>query len=223
MEERLAPKAEDVWEDRGADTERLVFFSDAVFAIAMTLLIIDIHVPEVETPQELWNGLLQLWPNLLGFIISFFVISVYWRNHHRMFHFIKRYDRTLISLNFGLLFLVVLLPFTTALISLHGDWQLPVVIYDSSLAIAGLIMAAIWVYATSGERLVDAGLDRRYVRQLTFRSLYMSFAFLVIIALTFVIPSAYAQLALLVLVPAQRLPFLRRFGLGEVQPKHSLL
>lgn len=213
-------EAEGIWENRGTDTERLVFFSDAVFAIAMTLLIIDIHVPEADTPQELWNGLLQLWPNLLGFVISFFVISLYWRNHHRMFHFIKRYDRTLINLNFALLFLIVLLPFTTALISLHGDWQLPVAIYDSSLALAGLIMAAIWVYATSGDRLVDAGLDRRLVRQYTFRLIYMSFAFLIIIALTFVIPSAYAQLALLVLVPAQGLLLPRRLGLGAVPPKH---
>lgn len=220
MAVQTQPEEEKVLEDSGEDIERLVFFSDAVFAIAMTLLIIDIHVPEVDVPEALWNGLLQLWPNILGFIISFFVISTYWRIHHRMFHIIKRYDRRLISLNFVLLFLIVIIPFTTALISQYGDWQLPVVIYDSCLVLAGFVIAAIWVHATSGGRLVDADLDQRVVRHFTFRSLYMSLTFLLIIGLTFLIPSALAQLALLVLAPAQHLPFLRRVGRGrEAAPR----
>ena len=96
------------------------------------------------------------------------------------------------------------------------------VIYDSCLVLAGFVIAAIWVHATSGRRLVDADLDQRVVRQFTFRSLYMSITFLLIIGLTFIIPSALAQLALLVLAPAQRLPFLRRLGRGrEASPRSS--
>ena len=92
--------------------ERIVFFSDAVMAIAITLLAIDLKVPEIAASvaaAELPGALSELAPRFMSFIISFFVIGIYWMSHHRYFRFIKRYDGGLIVLN--LLFLVSI-PFT---------------------------------------------------------------------------------------------------------------
>ena len=108
---------DDLWSDRGNDTERLVFFSDAVFAVALTLLVIDLSAPAVASGANLLGALGALWPNLLALLISFFVISFFWRAHHRIFHLITRYDRFLIGLNFLYLLGIMLQPFTTDLIS----------------------------------------------------------------------------------------------------------
>lgn len=199
------PSEKELWEDSGDDTERLVFFSDAVFAIAMTLLIIDVKVPEANNPQELWRNLALLAPNLISFAISFFVIGTYWRVHHRLFRYIERYDQTLISLNALLLFLIVLQPFTTALISEYGNWQLPVVLYDGGLVLIGIVNTAIWVHATKNRKLVDPNLDPEIIRHHTVRSIYMILAFIVIILLTFFVYPGYAQLGLLLLIPIRRL------------------
>lgn len=203
---RSLSNQEDVWEDAGTNTERLVFFSDAVFAIAMTLLVIDLRIPgTVGSQQELGAKLLELWPNLLGFTISFFVIGTYWRVHHRQFRYIKRYDEALLSLNFLLLFLIALIPFTTALISNYGQWQLAVVVYDISLGLASLVITAIWFHATSGHKLVDPNLNPGIIRHETVRNLTMSAAFFLVVLSTFVIEPRYAQWALLILVPIRRI------------------
>src|SRR5690349_18387396 len=84
------------------ETTRLEAFSDAVIAIAMTLLVIEIHVPDLERTQEglhLWDELLKLWPSYLGYAFSFLVIGIMWANHHNIFKQINRVDQTLIIIN----------------------------------------------------------------------------------------------------------------------------
>lgn len=90
---------------------RLTEFSDAVFAIAITLLVLDIKVPDVPTPfreTELITQLFHLWPQFEGFIISFLMIGTYWIVHHRVFHYIKRYNFRLVWINLPFLLLIVL-------------------------------------------------------------------------------------------------------------------
>ena len=89
--------------------ERLMFFSDAVFAIAITILVLDIHLPsgvDLSSDRQLLSALGGLWQKYLAYIISFWVIGLYWINHHRKFLFIKKFDHRLLSLN--LLFLMVM-------------------------------------------------------------------------------------------------------------------
>src|SRR5919199_4021121 len=123
-------------DDRGL--ERIIFFSDAVFAIAITLLVLNIEVPDIpqgRVAQELLGQLLALWPKYLSYVISFLVILIFWISHHSIFSTIRGYDRVLIWLNSLFLMFVAFLPFPTALLSEYGDQQLVVVIYAGSVAI----------------------------------------------------------------------------------------
>src|SRR5712675_1560100 len=105
----------------GFQLERMILFSDAVFAIAITLLVIEIKVPlidrHVATDALLLNALDELIPKFIGFFISFFIIGLYWTIHHRMFGYVINYTRRLLWLNLIFLLAVVLMPFSTAFYS----------------------------------------------------------------------------------------------------------
>lgn len=96
--------------------ERIEFFSDGVFAIAITLLVIEIEVPNKMELQEIgiWGALRHLIPSFLSFFISFMVIALYWRSHLHNSNFIKNFDNKLLWLNIWMLFFIVLLPFSTS-------------------------------------------------------------------------------------------------------------
>jgi uncharacterized membrane protein len=96
--------------------ERIEFFSDGVFAIAITLLVIEIEVPDSSMLQELgiWGALRHLVPSFLSFFISFMVIALYWRSHLQNSTFVRKFDNKLLWLNIWMLFYIVLLPFSTS-------------------------------------------------------------------------------------------------------------
>ena len=99
------------------ETARIEAFSDGVFAIAITLLIIEVHVPGREHAHTLGHELLHLWPSYLGYLTSFLTIGVMWLNHHRVFTLIDRYDHTHMLLNLLMLLLIAFLPFPTAVLA----------------------------------------------------------------------------------------------------------
>lgn len=134
--------------------ERLIFFSDAVFAIAITLLVIDIRLPS-NAGEDLTGALRHLMPNFLGFAISFLVIAAYWMAHHRTFRRIHRYDGTLIWINTLLLMSVAFLPFSTSLISSYGSQVTAVVFYALNLLTTSSLFVVTWLYAVASGRLVD--------------------------------------------------------------------
>ncbi len=104
------------------ETRRVELFSDAVFAIAITLLVLDIRVPHnmrIHLASELWADLVLLWPSYLGFAFSFLVIGVMWINHHAIFEYITRIDRTLMFVNLLLLMGIAFLPFSSAILADH--------------------------------------------------------------------------------------------------------
>jgi uncharacterized membrane protein len=141
----------------GRELDRIVNFSDAVFAIVITLLVLHIQVPNVHeglVSQELPSRLLALSPKFLSYVISFLVIAVYWQAHHRVFRPIRSYDRTLLWLNFWFLMAISFLPFPTSLLGEYSKKQLSVVIYAATAAAASLLLASISWYATAGLRLV---------------------------------------------------------------------
>jgi uncharacterized membrane protein len=114
----------DIFESRKQfQLERLILFSDAVFAIAITLLIIEIKIPHFEghaTQQQLGHALLEKLPEFIGFIISFVVIGQFWTNHHKLFGYITDYTPGLLWLNLLVLLWVVLMPFSTYLNMEYG-------------------------------------------------------------------------------------------------------
>ena len=156
----------DDWGDCGTNTERIVFFSDAVFAIAITLLVLEIKVPELMPAAGAWQNvesLLALWPKLLSFAISFGVIGAAWTSHHRIFSYIQGFDRRLIWLNLMLLLSIVFMPMPTEILGESGPETVSVILYASVLALAALVEWAIWSYATRHHRLVAPDLERRII------------------------------------------------------------
>jgi uncharacterized membrane protein len=147
-------------------TSRIEALTDGVFAIAMTLLVLNFEVPnplEGKGAFELHNTLKQLWPNFLHYVMSFLLLSIFWIKNHQQYHFIKRSDQRLLWLNLASLLFVCLIPFTTSLVSDYGDMPIAAVIFEANLLAAGMIFYLQWSYATKDKHLVDANLDGRVI------------------------------------------------------------
>ncbi len=122
-----------------AKLERLTFFSDAVFAIAMTLLVIEVRLPElhVVTDQALAKALVGLLPNYIGFIISFLVIGRFWTGHHRLMAMIDTAEPALVRANLQLLMAIAFMPFPTAVLSDYSLLRVAIGFYTAYLLLVG--------------------------------------------------------------------------------------
>ncbi|HET7325212.1 MAG TPA: TMEM175 family protein [Halococcus sp.] len=175
----------DDWLEYEFDLERTIYFSDAVFAIAITLLVIDIRVPDAPAaalPEELH----ALIPQFLSFAISFLAIGSYWIAHHRLFRYITAHNQGLVFRNLLFLLFVALMPFSSALLGEYDDQQVAVVVYAIHLAILGLLLSWIWWYASRNRRLVDPEIDPRVVRYTDLRAVVIPLIFVVSIGVSFV-------------------------------------
>jgi len=155
--------------------DRVLFFSDGVFAIAITLLVVDIRVPSPASGKvDATTALHAALPEIRSFAISFAVIGLFWLGHHSMFGYITVLNRTLMLLNLLFLATIAFLPYPTALLSGAVTGQVTAtVFYAGCVAAAGLAEAAIWIYAISAHSLMRGQVNprvRRYflVRLLTF-------------------------------------------------------
>lgn len=152
--------------------ERIVFFSDAVMAIAITLLAIDLKVPEIDlntAVTELPRQLKALSPSVMTFFISFVVIGIYWISHHRYFGLIKRYDTRLMLLNLMFLFFIACMPFMANLLGRFVFVPIALIAYTLAVAALGLSMALIWSYASHKHRLIAADLHPDEIRKINVR------------------------------------------------------
>ena len=188
-------------------TSRLEAFSDGVFAIAITLLVLEIHVP-VDRGEDLWRALGQEWPSFAGFVISFVTIGIIWVNHHSLFDDITEADRTLLFLNLFLLLSVAFIPFTTALMADYlresQGQDVAAAVYAGSFLLMAWGFAAIGVYLHRHGQLVGRPLRDAVRRQRLLRNSIGQFAYVLAIAVAFV--NAYASLALCGLVAAAYIP-----------------
>ena len=188
--------------------ERIVFFSDAVMAIAITLLAIDLRVPNnAAADDRAFNQLLvDLIPRYFSFAISFAVIAVYWIAHHRMFRFIVRWDGGLLALNLLFLFFVVQLPLLNSILGSYGNVSAATAIYALGLSLMGFASAGLWAYAVR-RHLVVPNLSRAFTRYVSTRALAVAIVFAISIPLAFISPML-AELSWLAVSVA--LLFLRR-------------
>jgi uncharacterized membrane protein len=146
--------------------ERLLFFSDAVFAIAITILILDIRLPagaETAGSRELLRMLASLWPEYLAYFISFWVIGLSWISHHRKFHYIQRIDNSLLTLNLLMLMLIAFIPFPTAVLSKNTSFTASA-FYAVTMILVSLSGILLWWHAVRNHRLVDSKLDSSHIR-----------------------------------------------------------
>ena len=183
----------------GLSTNRLVAFSDGVFAVAITLLVLNLQVPQIATGSELVSRLGALWPKLLSYALSFVIVGIYWVAHHNTFHYIKRSDRNLLWLNILLMMCIVFIPFPTALLGQYPEQRVAVIIYAGTLVITGLVLQSLRWYATSEYRLVDRDIDPRLVQRATRRNLTAPLIYLLAIGISlFSVPVSFV---LFILVP----------------------
>lgn len=141
-------------------TTRLEAFSDGVFAIAITLLVLELKVPT--EPERLLEALAASWPSYLGYLVSFAFIGTVWVAHSTLTKFLRATDQVLMGLNLVLLLLVSLLPFTTNLVATHlrdAGEQLAVVIFGLNLTLASIMVNVIFGYASRTPGLADRTAD----------------------------------------------------------------
>lgn len=176
--------------------ERLILFSDAVFAIAITLLVIEIKIPDVHeniSDDALLRSLGHLIPKFIGFLISFMLIGLYWSVHHRMFGFVTSYNRRLIFLNLLFLFFIVLMPFSTGFYSEYAgpdlflkQLKVPMTFYVLNFVAAGFVNFLMWRYITNLKHgLTNPPIDKEVARFAKVRSLVVPSCFLLMLPVAY--------------------------------------
>ena len=151
---------------RGLEKNRLEALIDGVFAVALTLLVLDLKLPDdlvLTSNDELWKYLLGLERHFVIYVISFIVIGMYWINHHIQFHFVLKTNRTLIWINLSYLLLISFLPFATDLIGDHQELMLPCEIYGVALLGLSATSFAHLAYLARHRELASADLTPHVV------------------------------------------------------------
>lgn len=134
----------------GRGLERIAALSDGVFAIAMTLLVLDLHVPAAEAIHDnagLRHALVELAPRLLVYVMSFMTLGIFWLGQQTQLSHLARSNRDLSWLHFGFLFFVTVMPFSTSLIAEFVAYRLALVVYWANILLLGVTLYASWRYA----------------------------------------------------------------------------
>ncbi|HEY3096479.1 MAG TPA: TMEM175 family protein [Acidimicrobiia bacterium] len=200
--------------ERTLEMDRVVNFSDAVFAIAATLLVLSISFSlRLEAPdldRKLWREFGDTLPQVLAYALSFFIIARNWLGHHRMFRMIRRIDGWLISLNLVVLGLIALVPFPTEVYGNYPNERPALIVYALAISAPSIASAVVLRYAAQDNRLIDPSTPRDYVTHSQLRALSIPAVFLSSIPVSFLAVPA-AQLWWLWLIP-MRVYFTRRYG-----------
>ena len=153
------------------ESARIEAFSDAVFAIAITLLVLEIHVPETESGGRLMDVLAQIVPSVVAYATSFIVIGAVWTNHHETFKYIERSDTTFLALNVLYLMFIAFIPFSAALLARYlgepGNDTVAMIAYTVVLILCSVGFNALWWYASDGGRLTDARVSGETIQRHT--------------------------------------------------------
>jgi uncharacterized membrane protein len=208
-------------ESSSRELDRLIFFSDAVFAIVMTLLVLEIRVPDVPSDvaaQEVPGLVFELWPKIFSYVLSFLVIGLYWIGHHQTFRYVRSYDRTLLWLNLVFLLSISFIPFPTDLLGEYGGLRFAVIFYAASLGMTRLLLAMVWWYVVSGPIRTSDDLDRGLANYHFWRSLAIPAIFFLSIGIAFFSPNAaVASWVLLIVVDAAMWRLWKKWRLGGVR------
>jgi uncharacterized membrane protein len=150
------------------ETSRTEAFSDGVFAIAITLLILNVTL---HRSGSLGHDLLQLWPSYLAYAVSFVTIGIMWINHHTIYRHIERVDRIFLILNLMLLLCIAFVPFPTRIAAefarSDSDRRAAALLYGITMTTTAVFFNSLWLYASRGGRLLSPNADRREVSGIT--------------------------------------------------------
>ncbi len=147
-------------------TDRIETLCDGIFAIVMTLLVLNLSVPLATDEAELFNKLLAMWPKFLAYVISFVALGVIWSLHHRLLNGLRKSDGWFLWMNICFFMIVAFVPFTTELLSEYRHGSAAIVIYGiNSIASFMLLYCQCW-YASAGRRLIDERIQAKSIIEL---------------------------------------------------------
>lgn len=173
------------------DEDRVISFSDAVFAFAATLLVLKIDLPNI-APEDvnstrLFTEIVNLWPQYLANIVSFLIIAYYWLNHHAIFSLVKKISAGIIWINIVFLIFLSFIPFPVDLFGDYSNNDIVIAFYCFSLSIAGFLLSGIWFYALS-KKLTNENLTSKEIKYYSLRFLLTPTVFALSIPLSFIDP-----------------------------------
>ncbi|HLJ89722.1 MAG TPA: TMEM175 family protein [Candidatus Angelobacter sp.] len=190
----------------GRSVERLAALSDGIFAVAMTLLVLDLHVPvghTIHTEQDLWKALVGLSPRILIYLMSFLTLGIFWVGQQAQLNYFKSTDRNLTWLHIAFLFTISLMPFSTSLLAEFVEYRVALLAYWLNILLLGIVLYGSWRYAARKALFndevseeVDAAVRKRIVVAQSLYALgaalcaigtYFSIAFIVLIQLNYAI------------------------------------
>lgn len=206
--------------------ERIILFSDAVFAIAITLLVIEIKIPEIHenvSNAALLHSLKHLIPKFVGFLVSFMLIGLYWTIHHRMFGYVTSYDRKLLLLNLIFLFFIALMPFSTGFYSEYAGPELfrqqlkvPLTFYVLNFCCVGFTNYFMWRHITNTKnKLAEPPINALDAKLAKARSIAVPLVFL------FMLPIAYLTNVLIAVYVPLLIPVVLRILKKQIHKKHK--
>ena len=188
--------------------ERMILFSDAVFAIAITLLAIEIKLPaelkindvsvsldrHLVTDNLLLNALGEMIGKFIGFFISFFIIGLYWIIHHRIFGYVINYNRRLLWLNLVFLMAIVLMPFSTGFYSEYAVHflKVPVVVYTINIIFLGVMNYVLWDYVANPKNQLAVGISSTEKKYFAMRAIIVPSIFFVVAVIYILVRKEYA-------------------------------
>jgi len=193
----------DVSEQDRLGLERLIFFSDAVFAIAITLLVLDVRLPageEAGNDAQLLATLLGIWHKYLAYVVSFLVIGSFWSAHHRKFRLIRRYDRRMVLFNLLILMVVAFIPFPSSVLSENGT-RTATILYALTMIVGGVLFLLFWWYVVHHEDLIQPHLSPQQRRREFLAPIATILIFMLSIGLSYLDPGL-ARFSWLLILPA---------------------
>ena len=198
--------------------ERFTFFTDGVCAICITLLIIEIRVPDMAFPSDelLWKSLSHMSLRFLGFVISFGIVGHYWSVHHRIFGYVVKYTTGLLWLNLAFLFTVVLLPFSSGFLGEYSSYQnlkLPYAVYTFNMCLTGFMNCWLWLYVSNPKRkMLSREISPARIRLGLYRSLVIPVIFIISFFISLRWP-VFSKLLLLLI------PVILHWGMKSLEKK----
>lgn len=188
--------------DHSLSTRRIEMFSDGIFAIIVTLLVLDLKVPEVAAGannQLMWKAIIPIIPQFISFALSFFILCIFWVNHHQFFYILKKADRKLLWLNNFLLFWLCFIPFPTAMLGRFPTNTIAVILFGSVMLMAATSFSIMSHYAMFRGKLTDEHIDKQEKIKAQRRSYWGISLYGISILLAPI--SVYISLAIFLIVP----------------------
>ncbi len=188
------------------NTSRIETLVDGIFAIAMTIMVLNLDVPEINGPltvSTFQNAVYSIWPSILSLALCFILLGVFWSIHHRTFHQIKHVDKVLLWINMIWLLFIVLVPFSNSLTGQYPQFVLSHLVFNLNMLGIALFLSLNWYYA-NWRNFIHEKVDP--VRITVFKRVYLAFILITLLALglSFIIPG-WSSLAYLLVFPAEKL------------------